>query len=310
MSDSEPPKHVEVPDRLRAIKRRVPTRVKASGRSAVRLFTVATASHRLLPTFLLVGAKRGGTTSLWNWLQQHPGVLPMVPAVQQIKSPHYFDIHYSRGERWYRSHFPTTAAYRLAERRLGYRPALGDASPYYMFHPLVPERAAAAVPGARILITLRDPVERALSNFRERRGSGAEPLTDFVAALDAEADRTRGEEARICADPTYYSYSHDNHTYLARGRYAEQLQRWLQHFRREQVLILQAEAMYRDPGKAFRRVEDFLGVAHHDVRFEHHHKLPGTTWDPDVRRRLTEYYAPYNETLYELLGERYDWLAP
>ena len=74
--------------------------------------------------------------------------------------------------------------------------------------------------------------------------------------------------------------------------------------------MLQAEPMYRDPAAAFRRVEDFLGVGHHDVRFDHHHRLPGAEWDPAVRRRLVDYYAPHNEALYDLLGERYDWPAP
>lgn len=310
MKEPEPARHVDVPDPLRKAKRLLPPQLKAWGRGAVRAAAVATASRRVAPTFLVVGAKRGGTTSLWRWLQQHPGVLPLVPAVQQIKSPHYFDIHYAKGEQWYRSHFPTRSAYERAARRLGHRPAVGEASPYYMFHPLVPERVAAAVPDVRIVMTLRDPVERALSNYRERRGSGAEPLDDFVAALDAEAERTAGEVDRIRRDPGYYSYSHDNHTYLARGRYAEQLQRWLEHFPREQILVLQAEAMYADPAAELARVEELLGIPHHDVRFEHHHRLPSVAWDPEVRRRLVEYYAPHNEALYELLGQRFSWSLP
>ena len=303
-------RHVDVPDRLRSVKRLVPPQVKAGGRTAVRAAAVATAAHRVMPTFLIVGAKRGGTTSLWRWLQQHPGVLPLFPAVQQIKSPHYFDIHYAKGERWYRSHFPTRAAYDRATRRLGHLPAVGEASPYYLFHPLVPQRVARAASDVRVLVTLRDPVDRALSNYRERRGSDAEPIADFAAALEAEPARTEGEVERILRDPTYYSYAHDNHTYLARGRYAEQLRRWLAHFPREQVLVLQAEAMYADPAAAFARVERFLGLPHHPVQFEHHHRLPGASWDPDLRRRLADYYAPHNEALYDLLGERFEWSVP
>ena len=174
MSDQTPLKHVEVPDRLSSAKGKVPPQVKAAGRAAVRRYALATAGRRVLPDFLIAGAKRGGTTSLWKWLQQHPGVLPMFPAVQQIKSPHFFDIHWTRGERWYRSHFPTRAAVDRAAGRLGYRPVVGEASPYYMFHPFAPERVAATAPDAKVIMLLRDPVDRAYSNFRERRGSDAE----------------------------------------------------------------------------------------------------------------------------------------
>jgi hypothetical protein len=311
MTEPLPPEHHEaVPDRLRSVKGRVPPQVKAAGRAAVRRWAVATAGRRVTPDFLVAGAKRGGTTSLWNWLQQHPGVLPMFPAVQQIKSPHYFDIHWTRGERWYRSHFPTRAAVDRAERRLGYRPVVGEASPYYMFHPLAPERVAATIPAAKVIMLLRDPVDRAYSNFRERRGSDAEDLASFVEALDAEEPRLAGEVERILRDPGYYSYHHDNHTYLARGRYDEQVRRWLQHHDRERLFIARSEDMYDDPAAFFARVEDFLGLPHCDtIRFDHHHKLPSRGWEEAVRQRLISYYEPHNEALFETLGERFEWAS-
>ena len=307
-ADPAPQKHVEVPDRLRSAKGKVPPQVKAAGRAVVRRYAVATAGRRVLPDFLIAGAKRGGTTSLWKWLQQHPGVQPMFPAVQQIKSPHFFDIHWSEGEQWYRSHFPTRAAMARAERRLGYRPVVGEASPYYMFHPLAPERVAATAPEAKVIMLLRDPVDRAYSNFRERRGSAAEDLEDFAEALDAEPRRLEGEVERLLRDPAYYSYDHDNHTYLARGRYDEQVRRWIEHLGREQLLVLQSEAMYADPPGVFAQVEDFLGLPHHDgIHFDHHHLLPHRHWEEDVRQRLVSYYEPYNEALFATLGTRFDW---
>ncbi len=304
----EPQRHVEVPDRLRSAKGRVPPQLKAAARGAVRRYAVATAGRRVLPDFLIAGSKRGGTTSLWKWLQQHPGVLPMFPAVQQIKSPHYFDINWSRGERWYRSHFPTRAAVARAERHLGYRPVVGEASPYYMFHPLAPERVAATAPEAKVIMLLRDPVERAFSNYRERRGSDAEDLETFAAALDAEEVRLEGEVERLLRDPAYYSFHHDNHSYLARGRYDEQVRRWLEHHDPARLLILRSEDMYADPPGVFAQVEDFLGIPRSDaIRFEHHHLLPNRHWLDRDRRRLVSYYEPHNEALFETLGRRFDW---
>jgi hypothetical protein len=310
MSEATPERHVEVPDRLRSVKGRVPPQVKAAGRAVVRRYALVTAGHRVLPDFLVAGTKRGGTTSLWKWLQQHPGVLPMFPAVQQIKSPHYFDVNWTRGERWYRSHFPTRAAVARAERHLGHRPVVGEASPYYMFHPLAPERVAATAPGAKVIMLLRDPVDRAFSNWRERRGSDAEDIADFAAALDAEPGRLEGEVERLLRDPGYYSFHHDNHTYLARGRYDEQVRRWIEHLGREQLLILRSEDMYADPAGVFAQVEDFLGLPHSDaIRFDHHHLLPDRRWEEAVRSRLISYYEPHNRALSETLGRRLDWAS-
>ena len=308
---AEAPRHVAIPDRLRSVKRLVPPQVKGAGRTATRRYGTLTATRRVLPTFLVIGAKRSGTTSLWNWLLGHPGVLPMFPAVQQIKSPHYFDINWSKGERWYRSHFPTESAVARAEERLGRPPGIGEASPYYMFHPAAPERVAATCPDVKLLVLLRDPVRRAHSNYWERRGSGAEDLPTLRAALDAEPGRLRGEEERILADPSYYSFDHDNHSYLARGRYLEQLERWLAQFPREQLLIEQAESLFKDAQGTCRRIEDFLGLPHApEVGLQHHHKLPAPQLEDDLREELAAYYRPHNEALYRTLGVDYGWSVP
>jgi hypothetical protein len=304
-------RHVAVPNRVRAVKRLVPPSVKAAGRTATRRYGTLTAERRVLPNFLVIGAKRSGTTSLWNWLLGHPGVLPLFPAVQQIKSPHYFDINWTQGERWYRSHFATERAFRRAERVLGRPPAVGEASPYYVFHPAAPERVAATTPDVKLVLLLRDPVRRAHSNFWERRGSGAEPLTSFREAIDAEPERLRGEEERLLSDPGYYSFHHDNHSYLARGRYVEQLERWLRHFPREQLLIERAEDLFRDAAGTCRRVEEFLDLPHApDVVLKHHHKLPAPPLDDAMREELARYFRPHNEALYATLGVDFEWTVP
>jgi hypothetical protein len=310
-ASQEPPRHVAVPDRVRAAKRLVPPSVKAAGRTATRRYGTLTAGRRLLPTFLLIGAKRSGTTSLWNWLLAHPGVMPLFPAVQQIKSPHYFDINWTKGERWYRSHFATERAFRRTEQVLGRPPAVGEASPYYVFHPAAPERVAATAPEAKLILLLRDPVRRAHSNFWERRGSGAEPISSFAEALDAEPERLRGEEERLLSDPGYYSFHHDNHSYLARGRYLEQIERWFRHFPREQLLIERAEDLFGDPGSTCRRVEEFLGLPHApEVVLKHHHKLPAPALEEDVREELARYFQPHNEALYATLDVDFGWTVP
>jgi hypothetical protein len=303
-----PPRHVVVPDRLKTIKRHTPAVFKQVARASLRRYGVRTASSRPLPTFLVIGTKRGGTTSLWNWLLKHPAVAPQFPAAQQIKSPHYFDINFWRGEQWYRSHFPTQQALDRLAATVGGCPAVGEASPYYMFHPAAPQRVAALMPDVRLIVLLRDPVARAYSNFAERRGSGAEPLTVFEDALEAESTRLDGEEAKILADPRYYSAHHDSHTYLARGRYIEHFRPWLDAFPRDQMLIIRSEDQAADPAAAFALVQQFLGIPLHDiVDLQRHNRLPRNPIKPETERWLADYYRPYNAQLYEALGRDFGW---
>lgn len=300
--------HVEVPNRLRSVKKRIPKPLKSAARSALRSYGVRTSALRDLPDFLVIGTKRGGTTSVWNWLVRHPHVAPMFPATQQIKSPHYFDINYARGENWYRSHFPTRSALDRIAERTGFRPLTGEASPYYLFHPLVAERVAAAMPTAKFIVTLRNPVDRAYSNYWERRGSDAEDLPTFEEAIDAEEGRLAGEVERIAAVPAYYSHHHDCHSYLARGRYLEQLQRWFDRFDRAQLLILPFEQITRSAPAAYTRLQEFLGLPVVDLpTLPHHNKLPVPPMDPATRQRLVEYYRPHNAALREALDIDIDW---
>ena len=302
------PRHDPVPNRLRAIKAHLPAPVKAGGRRMLRQIGVLSAGQRVMPDFLIIGAKRGGTTSLWNWLLSHPGVLPMFPGVQQIKSPHYFDIHHDRGQDWYLSHFPTHARVAAFERRHGYRPVTGESSPYYLFHPEAPRRVAAELPTTKLIVLLRDPVKRAYSNYWERRGSGAEDLPTFEDALAAEDGRLAGEAARISVDSSYYSLHHDCHSYLARGDYATQLRHWFDQVDRERFLILTSEEMYADPSGVVGQVHRFLGIPARPVDSPtHHNRLRVPPIDPATAARLHAHYEQPNRDLAELLGRTLPW---
>jgi hypothetical protein len=304
-------RHVEVPDRLRTVKRHTPAVVKRAARTAMRSYGQVTSRRRVLPNYLVIGTKRGGTTSLINWLFSHPEVMPMFPAAQQIKSPHYFDINYWRGLDWYKSHFPTQRQVRRLSARLGHQPAVGEASPYYMFHPAVPHRVAATVPDVRLIVLLRDPVKRAYSNYWERRGSDAETIETFEAAIEAEERRLAAVTDEQLADPRFYSFDHDCHSYLARGRYVEHLRPWLDLFPRHNLLILRSEDLYAEPHKISAQVQEFLGLSVVDIsRMAHHNKLPVPGIDPETKARLAEYYRPFNEALYDAIGVDMGWEAP
>jgi len=290
------------------LKRHAPTWSKEVARSGFRRYGMLTSARRPLPDYLIIGTKRGGTTSLWRNLMQHPEVLPMFPAAENLKSPHYFDIHWDRGETWYRSYFPTERA-RSSRAREGARGAVvGEASPYYMFHPLAAERVSRAIPHVRLIVLLRNPTDRAYSHYRERRHEGTEPL-DFRAALDAETERLAGEAAKIVSRPEYYSRHHDFSSYLARGRYLEHLSPWLDLFSRSQLLILRSEDLYTDPHAVLAEVHRFLGLSEQPSGsgFEHMNYLPRPGMDPATRAWLDDYYRPHVAALEARLERSFGW---
>jgi hypothetical protein len=304
--DDSPIRGVEMPHVVNALRRATPRASHLVVRAGARGYGATTAAGRRLPDYLIIGAKKGGTSSLANWLLQHPDVLRMFPPIQRLKSAHYFDINYHRGERWYRGHFP----FERTRRRPG-RPdtVVGEASPYYLFHPAAAERAASVVPDAKIIVALRNPVARAHSNYWDRVAAGCETLPTFEAAIRAEEERVQSvDHERLLHDPGYYSLHHDNHTYVARGRYVEQLQRWVALFPPEQVLVLCAEEMYREPQRVFAQVQSFLGLrvaAGIDLKTYNQRSNPAL--DPRIREELAEYYRPHNAALYEFLGRDLGW---
>src|SRR5919201_6138602 len=173
------------------LKPHIPTSARTVAKRALRGFAVATSPLRRLPGFLILGTRRGGTTSLFNYLLEHPSVAPLFPSAQNIKGVHYFDKQHAKGRAWYRSHFPTVI-FSAFWRVRGYRMIAGEASPYYLFHPWAPQRAHELVPHAKLIVLLRNPVDRAYSHYRERVRNGVEDLT-FEEAIEREPARLAGE---------------------------------------------------------------------------------------------------------------------
>ena len=165
------------------IKGVAPRQAREQVRGMLVKYGERTSDQRPLPDFLIIGTKRGGTTSLWRYLIQHPLVPRLFPA-WNTKTSHYFEENFHRGEAWYRSHFPTARQRAALERRHGAPPKAGEAAPLYMFHPLGSSRVATVMPGVRLVVLLRDPVERAYSHWKERRTEGVphrvNPIGRFV----------------------------------------------------------------------------------------------------------------------------------
>lgn len=267
---------------------------------------------RILPDFVVIGAAKCGTTSLYGSLADHPFVTPCITNDAHFvgtKEVHYFDYNFYRGEDWYRSHFPLQREQDEFEREHGKPFLTGEASPSYISHFWAPNRLHALLPDAKLLVVLRNPVDRAYSQYQMSRREGLEELDCFADAVDQEDERLADDLERMAADPLYNSWDFGRWSYLARSRYAEQLERWLELFERNRILFVKSEDLSAQPASAMNRVYEFLGLPAHraNERATRLHTAEYPDMPSDVRARLSDYFRPHNERLYELVGIDFGW---
>lgn len=260
----------------------------------------------LAPRFVIIGTQRGGTTSLYNYLTAHPQI-----AGTKRREVHFFDLNYRRGLDWYLQQFPP--AWRGKAVTLRQREILtGESSPYYLFHPLVPQRLRAALPAAKLIVLLRNPVDRAFSHYQLMRKKGREALT-FADAVEAEPERLAADAEAMECDPHYHSRAHFDHSYLARGVYADQLQRWLDVFPREQLHVIKSEDLYRDPHAACTETLRFLDPklieSYQGNGYEQFNATAAAEMPKPLRERLEDFFRPHNDRLCSLLGRNLRWTA-
>ncbi|WP_433699845.1 sulfotransferase [Nocardiopsis sp. CA-288880] len=262
-----------------------------------------TSSARAVPDFLICGAQRAGTTSLFKALGRHPAVTG--PTLR--KGVHYFDTGYGRGLDWYRSHFPLRATLRARRGRPGVR--VFESSPYYLFHPLAAERIARTLPDVRVVVILRDPVERAYSAHAHESARGFE-TEPFALAVELEAKRLSGEEERLVGDPGYRSHAHQHHGYVARGHYADQLLRMERHLGRDRIHVVDHADLFDGTARALTGIERFLGLPPGPGEAPGRHNARERAGMPEgLRAELTERFAESDARLAAWWGRTPSWRA-
>lgn len=241
------------------------------------------------PDFVIIGTQRGGTTSLHAYLRSHPHI--QTPTKKEI---HFLTDRFDRGKDWYIGQFPAVVSVGTL---------VGEATPYALFHPRAPQRLFDVAPDARIIVLLRNPVDRAYSHYLHERARGHEALS-FEDAIAAEPERLLGLEAGLASSEILTSDTHKRASYLARGRYARQLERWFAVFPREHMLILPSEDLYADPAATTHRVTDFLGLPPlRSDGFSAHNATSGPPMHAGTREWLLREFAADNARLAALL----DW---
>jgi Sulfotransferase domain len=275
------------------------------GRALERVDRIArrvTASARLRPNYLVIGAQKAGTSSLHDYLYRHPAVL-----TARVKEVQYFTKYHARGEGWYRAQFPLAARGRAVCQRVGVTPAVGEATAACLFDPRSPERVFSFDSSMKLIVLLRDPVERAYSHFQMELRWGRETGT-FEEALAREEAELPEVLEKIRKDPVSEPRDGLARSYVARGLYAEQLERWLQFFEREQLLVLMSDDLRRDPAKTMSRVTDFVGIPRQrTMQYARRGVQQYAAMAPETRERLVRTFAPHDRRLAELLGEEPSW---
>ncbi len=277
------------------IKKGIQRRYRKWTKQAKIRYQIATSHQRKLPEFIIIGTQKGGTTSLFAYLNQHPDV--MMP---WLKEPHFFNTHFDKGVEWYRRFFPLKSS-----RKIG-----GSVTPCYMYHPQVAERMAAVLPDVKLIVMLRNPVDRAYSGYIMGRDYGWDSAETFEAALEQE-ERYKQETNILQINPyTHIEFSkiHDKLFYLERSKYYSQLSVWFKYFKREQFLFIKSENFFENPKKELTKVYDFLGITPiypTDLRPRNARQYDALS--SEIRAELEAFFQEENKKLIELLGEEFSW---
>lgn len=265
-------------------------------------YRIMTSSVRGMPDFIIIGAQKCGTTSLYNYLIRHPNIKPAIK-----KELHFFDKYFDKGIDWYRSLFPVNQKNFIT----------GEASPNYIFHLHTPQKISTLVPSVKLIVLLRNPVDRAYSHYAHnlranrislKKGKQEREVLSFEEAIKSEEERLYLEREKILNNELYYSQSCMYYSYLAKGIYVEQLKRWLKFFTKEQFLIIESEKFYAEPAEKFREIGEFLNLPQWELKeYDVYNSLQYQKMDPDLRKYLVDYFKPHNKKLYEYLNVKFDW---
>ena len=252
----------------------------------IRLPLLLTSAFRKSPDFLIIGTQKGGTSSLFYYLSQHPSL-----SLSSKKETHFFSKYYHLGTYWYKSFFPFKSNTNTT----------GEATPSYLYYDFVPERVYKFKADMKLIIMLRDPVSRAISQFFMEKKRGNTGLGDITKIIN-ESYTNGGGTTRT---PWHQHYN----DYFSRGKYYTQINRWLEFFDKDQILFLKSEAFFRDPYCTLKAVYHFLEIE--DFKPD---KLEAKNTgnydyeiDPEQLKQLTAYYDDEYTKLESLIDLELNW---
>ena len=272
-------------------------------RSLYRTYCNFAGPFHVLPDFIIFGVSRSGTTSLYQYLSQHPNIEPSV-----VKELRFFDMYFDRGINWYRMNFPSKWQKFVFTKLKHKKFITGEASGAYLQNPHTPKRIHNLNPNMKLILLLRNPVDRAFSHYIRKIKNGSEKLS-FEEVIEKEKSRINGEHEKMEKNEKYYSPIYHSLAYITTGLYAIRLKHWLKYFSMRQILILENGEFLREPEKVYNQAIKFLDLP--EWKLSTYRKFSkqdlNIEMNPKTREKLLEYCKPFNEELYSLIGKRFDW---
>ena len=265
-------------------------------------YTLLTSSLRSMPNFIIIGAAKCGTTSLYKYLIQHPNIKSGLQ-----KEPSFFNTYFEKGPIWYRANFPINRQNFIT----------GEASPGYFCYSPAPQRIANLIPSIKLIVLLRNPVDRVYSlYYHNLKHSGNKDTLPFEQAIKKEAERLDNKLRKIINDEKNYDrkdyyflhkkYYH--YAYLRRCIYIDYIKHWMQIFPKDQFLILQSEDLFKYPQKTYAQVLNFMNLPYYSLqKYRKYNPNQYQQMNTCTRNYLIDYFKPHNQMLYEYLARDFDW---
>lgn len=264
-------------------------------------FRVLTSPIRIFPDFIIIGGIKCGTTSLYNYMIQHPNIYPALR-----KETKFFDIDYNLGMNWYKPNFPINIKKYFVKNLLKQKFITGEATAAYFHHPLVSKRIFEKIPKIKLIILLRNPIDRAYSDFNMRTRAKMENLS-FEKVVEKEiALIEKGEN--LLENLEFQDYFFHFKPYLSRGHYFDQLQRWYEFFPKDQIQILITEELEANPDIILRQIFKFLELSDFKIKNLKKQNIGNyKKMNQEIRKLLIEYFKSHNQKLYKFLGRDLSW---
>ena len=280
-----------------------------------------TSRFRMLPSFLILGGSRSGNTSLFAYLTEHPNIMP-----GSLKAFFFFQYFTNNKTSFYRSQFP------IKRKNL----ITCDSTSSYFVHPLIPARVHKLFPSAKLIVVLRNPVERAYSEFHYTVTLGSELTENFEDVIKSELKRIEigNKKPELKIENT--NYKHFTFSHLRDGLYAQHLERWLKFFSKEQLLVLHTKDLYTNLDQTLAETFEFLNLPKYQIenrieknKIDKIRPLAGHEQNvyknidsktrtlfnvqnypemkPETKKFLQDFFRPHNEKLFKMIGKRFDW---
>lgn len=272
-------------------------------------FHLITNNMRVLPDFIIIGSGRAGTTALYSYLIQHPQIMKcFTHNDEKVADLHFFEYMISKKIGWYRSHFPTKIFKKIKELKSGKKCITGEFTSTYMYHEHVPQRIINTIPKTKILVILRNPIDKIYSTYCQQF-SFNEYLSNFEETIQSEIDRMKIFQKS--PNKRIFNENIDSIVtcnILRHGIYYNYLKKWFEIFPENQIMVIDSKKLNNDTINCIKEVFNFLNIE--EIEINDVSKINKGNYnriDNKTRDELISFFKPYNKKLNKLLKTNFEW---